>query len=79
MAVMDHHSDLSRDLPEYTPNWPLPVKVKAAVYRLGDGSWSWRHDCPKRMGLARLVTLGYAEDTHEAAFEAALKHARGCW
>lgn len=72
---MDHHSDLSRDLPEYTPNWPVPVKVKASVYRLADGSWAWGHNCPRKLGFA----LGYAQTTHAAAFEAALKHARGCW
>lgn len=70
---MDHHGDLSRDLPEYTPNWPTPVKVKAQVLRTWDG-WSWVHNCPRRLPWAM---NGYPSQS--AAFEAALKHARGCW
>lgn len=73
--MSDNHHGLPHDLPEYVPNWPLPIKVKAKVYRLNGGAWSWSHDCPKRCSFA----IGFAQTTQPAAFEAALKHARGCW
>lgn len=72
---MDNHRGLPHDLPEYVPNWPVPVKIKAKVYQISGGAWSWSHDCPRRTGF----TLGWAQATQPAAFEAALKHARGCW
>lgn len=72
--MSDHHSDLSRDLPEYTPNWPVPVKVKASVVKGCDG-WMWAHNCPHRL----LWAMSFGYPSQAAAFEAALKHARGCW
>lgn len=75
--MSDNHRGLPHDLPEYVPNWPVPVKVKAKVYQLpNSGRWSWSHACPKRNGWAM---VGHPERTQAAAFEAALKHARGCW
>lgn len=71
---MDHHSDLSRDLPEYTPNWPVAMKTKARVYR-GRSGWFWTHACMRKDRSQ--IAIGYPSQA--AAFEAALKHARGCW
>jgi hypothetical protein len=73
--MSDEHSGLSHDLPEYTPNWPVPVKVKAKVMK-GTGGWAWVHSCP-RAPLA--VAAGVRIPTQPAAFEAALKHVQGCW
>jgi hypothetical protein len=75
--VSDEHSGLSHDLPEYVPNWPLPVrKVKVQVYQLrGTGEWAWAHDCPRKIGF----TLGFARPTQAEAFAAAHKHVQGCW
>lgn len=73
--MSEEHSGLSHDLPEYTPNWPVPVKVKARVYKYPNGYWGWAHNCPKRITFA----LGGPQPTQPAAFAAALKHARGCW
>ncbi|MEV4228108.1 hypothetical protein AB0J81_13605 [Streptomyces bobili] len=75
--MSDEHSGLSHDLPEYTPNWPVPVKVKAIVYKRG-GVWLWSHECPRK-GLARVIALGGGKASLPEAFNAALKHARGCW
>jgi hypothetical protein len=77
--VSDNHTGLPHDLPEYEPNWPVPapVKVKARVYKRC-GVWFWGHECPRR-GMARVVALGHPQATLTAAFEAALRHARGCW
>jgi hypothetical protein len=74
--VSDNHTGLPHDLPEYVPNWPVPVavKVKAKVIRGRDG-WLWAHDCPRRP----LWAMGFSYPTQQAAFEAALKHTRGCW
>lgn len=74
---MDSHTGKSHDMPDYVPNWPVVVKVKANVYKR-HGAWYWGHECPRK-GLARVVALGRPVLTHEAAFAAALKHARGCW
>jgi hypothetical protein len=74
--VSDNHTGLPHDLPDYVPNWPAVVKVKATVYRLsGTPLWYWAHNCPHKRG----VTLGHPRTSQLAAFEAALKHARGCW
>ncbi|MET9385284.1 hypothetical protein ABZY09_30485 [Streptomyces sp. NPDC002928] len=71
---MDDHRGLPHDLPDYVPNWPIPVTVKAKVMK-GRNGWTWGHNCPRRPGVA----LGWPQPTQPAAFEAALKHARGCW
>jgi hypothetical protein len=73
--VSDNHHGLPHDLPEYVPNWPVPVKVKARVYKDTWG-WTWTHSCPV---TGRALALGYPLTDWAAAFEAALKHARGCW
>jgi hypothetical protein len=74
--MSDEHSGLSHDLPEYTPNWPVPGKVRSKVYKLkGTGKWAWAHNCPRRQGYA----LGMPARTLPEAYSAALKHARGCW
>jgi hypothetical protein len=72
--MSDNHTGLPHDLPEYEPNWPAAVRVKAQVYRLPSG-WAWSHDCPRK----GWVFLGFPRTTHAVAFVAALKHARGCW
>lgn len=74
---MDNHTGPTHDMPDYVPNWPVVVKVKARVYKR-EGVWLWGHECPQR-GTARVVALGHAKLTQPAAFAAALKHARGCW
>jgi hypothetical protein len=73
--MSDNRTGLPHDLPEYVPNWPVPVKVKAKVYKRG-GAWYWAHACPKG---PRVAALGWPQPTLPEAFEAALKHARGCW
>jgi hypothetical protein len=75
--MSDDHRGLPHDLPEYVPNWPVPVKVKATVYKR-DGFWFWGHECPRK-GTARVFRLGGAKRDLSEAFDAALKHARGCW
>lgn len=74
----DEHTGLPHDLPDYVPNWPVPVKIKAKVYKGGPlvPFWFWMHRCPTG---GRVPILGDPELTQPAAFEAALKHARGCW
>jgi hypothetical protein len=74
--VSDNHTGLPHDLPEYVPNWPVPapVKVPAKVFK-GKLGWIWGHCCPRR----QRHTLGFGYPTQQAAFAAALKHARGCW
>jgi hypothetical protein len=74
--MSDNRRGLPHDLPEYVPNWPVPVKVKAKVYKRG-GVWFWSHRCPRRG--ATTVALGYAQATLPEAYDFALKHARGCW
>lgn len=75
--MSDEHSGLSHDLPEYVPNWPLPVKkVKAQVYRYPTGGWGWGHRCPKN---GAIVAIGKPKTTQAEAFAAALKHVQGCW
>jgi hypothetical protein len=71
---VDNHTGPTHDMPDYVPNWPVVVKVKATVAKDFLG-WTWIHDCPRKNGLTR------AGVTHSqpAAFAAALKHARGCW
>jgi hypothetical protein len=71
---MDEHRGLPHDLPEYTPNWPAVIRIKAAVMK-GRSGWFWTHTCPRK-GRAQ-VAIGYP--SQPAAFAAALKHARGCW
>lgn len=79
--MSDEHSGLSHDLPEYTPNWPVPVtppiKVRAKVIKRHN-VWLWGHECP-RTSPARVFRLGGAKADLSAAFEAALKHVQGCW
>jgi hypothetical protein len=72
--VSDNRRGLPHDLPEYVPNWPVPVKVKAKVMKGKDG-WVWLHLCPHRKPGAYETLL----PSQAVAFEAALKHARGCW
>lgn len=72
--MSDEHTGLSHDLPDYVPNWPVPVKVKARVLKGKDG-WAWIHLCPHRTPGAYEILV----PSQSAAFEAALKHARGCW
>ena len=72
--MSEEHSGLSHDLPEYTPNWPVPVKVKARVYKSCTG-WAWIHHCPHKFLLSAYGLCA----SQPAAFEAALKHAWGCW
>ena len=74
--MSDDRTGLSHDLPEYTPNWPVPVKVKAKVYQR-NGFWFWAHVCPNQAW--RTAALGHPKLTQPAAFEAALKHVQGCW
>ncbi|MEV7814277.1 hypothetical protein AB0P05_26665 [Streptomyces flaveolus] len=77
--MSDDHRGLPHDLPEYVPNWPVPIKVRAKVYKIPEtGYWYWSHRCPRR-GTGHVVALGYPQPTHAAAYAAALKHARGCW
>lgn len=76
--MSDNHTGLPHDLPEYVPNWPVPVKVKAKVYKLSNG-WSWSHNCPHTPFGVQKVTLGFVQPSQPEAFAAALKHARGCW
>ena len=74
--MSDNKRGLPHDLPEYTPNWPVAIKVRARVFKgLFTPYWYWTHPCPRKVGLA----IGLPYLTHAAAFEAALKHARGCW
>lgn len=73
--MSDDHTGLPHDLPEYVPNWPLPVKVKAVVAKGAEGCWLWFHPCPRKDGWS----LVHCYVSQSAAFEAALKHARGCW
>lgn len=73
--MSDNHTGLPHDLPDYVPNWPVPVKVKAWVYKDTHG-WTWTHHCPV---AGRALALGHPLTTHADAFKAALKHARGCW
>lgn len=73
--MSDDRTGLPHDLPEYTPNWPVPIKVRAKVFKSNGGAWLWAHSCPHRLGVA----LGFPSTCQAAAFEAALKHARGCW
>ena len=72
---MDDRTGLPHDLPEYVPNWPVPVKVKAKVYKR-NGVWLWAHACPK--GLYK-AALGWPQLDLPTAFEVALKHVQGCW
>jgi hypothetical protein len=72
--MTDNHRGLPHDLPPYRPNWPLPIKVRAKVVKGGDG-WAWVHNCPRRW----LWQMAFGYPTQPEAFEAALKHARGCW
>jgi phage gp16-like protein len=72
--MTDEHRGLPHDLPEYTPNWPVAVKVKAKVVR-GRAGWIWAHNCPRRI----LWAMAFGYPTQPEAFAAALKHARGCW
>lgn len=73
--MSDNHTGLPHDLPEYAPNWPVPVeKVKAKVFK-GKTSWIWGHCCPRHPKH----TLGFGYPTQRAAFRAALRHAEGCW
>jgi hypothetical protein len=73
---MDSHTGPTHDMPDYVPNWPVPVKIKAQVYQR-NGFWFWAHVCPNKGH--RVAALGHPKLTHKAAFAAALKHARGCW
>ncbi|MFJ2650848.1 hypothetical protein ACIO1C_29535 [Streptomyces sp. NPDC087420] len=67
---------LPHDLPEYVPNWPVPVIVKVKVRRLRRlGGWSWFHHCPHR----QVIATEFKMPSQRAAFAAALKHAQGCW
>lgn len=75
--MSDNHTGLPHDLPEYEPNWPVPIKVKARVYKVPE-TWVWSHSCPHTPFGIRKVVLG-SQPTQPAAFAAALKHARGCW
>lgn len=70
---MTDHSGIPHDLPEYEPNWPAPIKVRAKVFR-GRYGWLWAHDCPRMRGVVFCVKSDWP-----AAFAAALHHARGCW
>lgn len=72
--MSDSHRGMPHDLPEYVPNWPVAVKVKAKVCK-GFTGWLWSHQCPHREAWGGMI--GYP--SQPAAFEAALKHARGCW
>lgn len=72
---MSEHSNLPHDLPEYAPNWPVPARVKARVYRCPAG-WVWGHSCPVP---GRWMTTGLPKTTQPEAFALALKHAQGCW
>lgn len=71
---MDDHRGLPHDLPEYIPNWPMPVKVKARVCK-GFTGWMWSHPCPHKQSRAGMIGCA----SQAAAFAAALKHTRGCW
>ena len=73
-GVSDEHRGLPHDLPPYVPNWPQPVKVKAKVMK-GRSGWLWAHDCPGHEATA----WGHGFRTLPLAFDAALKHVRGCW
>lgn len=75
---MDSHTGPTHDMPDYAPNWPVVIKVKAKVYKGGPlvPFWFWIHRCPAG---GRVPVLGHPEMTQPDAFEAALKHARGCW
>jgi hypothetical protein len=73
--MSDNRTGPPHDLPEYEPNWPVPQKVRAKVYKRG-GLWFWAHACPRG---ARIAALGWPKLTLADAYETALKHARGCW
>ncbi|MFF3363564.1 hypothetical protein [Streptomyces misionensis] len=73
--MSDNHRGLPHDLPEYEPNWPVAIKVRAKLYKRG-GLWFWVHDCPRR---GTVVTLGHPSLFLLTAYAAALKHVRGCW
>jgi hypothetical protein len=76
--MSEEHSGLSHDLPEYVPNWPVPVrKIRAVVY-MRAGVWFWGHQCPNK-GTDRVFRLGGAKATQAKAFAAAHKHVQGCW
>lgn len=72
--MSDSHRGLPHDLPDYVPNWPVAIRVKAKVMKGKDG-WIWIHLCPRKMRKAYEILI----PTQAEAFEAALKHARGCW
>lgn len=73
--MSDDHTGLPHDLPEYTPNWPVSVRVKARVYKSPAG-WTWGHLCPVS---SRWMTIGLVKSTRAEAFAEALKHVQGCW
>jgi hypothetical protein len=71
---VDNHTGPTHDMPDYVPNWPVVVKVKAKVAKGLTGLWYWGHSCPRDNSGAFGAHLTQAE-----ALAAALKHARGCW
>lgn len=73
--MSEEHSGLSHDLPEYVPNWPVPVRIKARVHKCPSG-WIWGHLCPVS---SRWRVVGLPKTTQAEAFAAALKHVQGCW
>lgn len=75
--MSDERRGMPHDLPEYRPNWPVVIKVKAKVVKGRDG-WFWGHKCPRRSPMP-VFALGHPQTTHAAAFAAALKHVQGCW
>jgi ribosomal protein S13 len=78
MAVMDSHTGLSHDLPEYVPNTlPLAadlrrqVRSKVKVFKMS-AYWGWRHDCGHQvMGQTCF-------DSQPMALNWALHHLKGC-
>lgn len=67
---------IPRDLPEPTPNDPLPQTwERVRVFKEGD-HWTWEHLCP--WFPASDPAHGYPHLTHKIALFYAWDHARRC-
>jgi hypothetical protein len=73
--MSDDRRGLPHDLPEYLPNWPIGIKVRARVVMGRDGHWIWAHKCPRKPHWK--VAFAYRDQI--SAMDAARKHVEGCW
>lgn len=64
------------DLPEYTPNNPVPIAWNRVQVYKECGHWTWHHVCPWRPEST--PAHGYPHMTHRIAMAFAWDHVRRC-